>query len=135
MFFTRLRTLTCIPSLLRLFNQKWVLDSVKCFLCIYRNYHMTWFLVSWNQPWIIIARTDPAAEAPILWPPDAKSWLTKKTLMLGKIEGKRRRGQQRMRWLDGITDSMSLSKFREIVKDRESLACCSSQGGKESDMT
>ena len=135
MFFTRLRTLTCIPSLLRLFNQKWVLDSVKCFLCIYRNYHMTWFLVSWNQPWIIIARTDPAAEAAILWPPDAKSWLTKKTLMLGKIEGKRRRGQQRMRWLDGITDSMSLSKFREIVKDRESLACCSSQGGKESDMT
>ena len=57
----------------------------------------------WNQPWIFIGRTD--AEAP--WPLDAKSQLTeKKTLMLGKIEGRRRRGRQRMRWLDGITDSM-----------------------------
>ena len=72
----------------------------------------------WNQLWILIGRTDVKAEAPILWPPDAKSWLT---LTLGKAEGKTRKGQQRMRRLDSITDSMdvNLSKFWEIVKDRE----------------
>ena len=60
-----------------------------------------------------------------------------KTLMLAKIEGKRRRGQQKMRMLDGITDSMdvSLSKLQELVMDRGGLACCDSWGRKESDTT
>ena len=75
---------------------------------------------------MFIGRTDVEAEAPILWPPyDEWTYLKRpnsleKTLMLGKIGGKRGRGQQKRRWLDGITDSMdmNLSKSQEIVKDR-----------------
>jgi len=57
---------------------------------------------------VFIGRTDAEAETPKLWPPDAKNSF-EKSLMLGKIEGRRRRGRQRMRWLDGITDSMDMN--------------------------
>ena len=56
-----------------------------------------------NQTWIFIGSTDAEAEIPILWPPDAKSWLLRKDPDVGRIEGRRRRGRQKMRWLDGIT--------------------------------
>ena len=88
-----------------------------------------------SQPWIFIGRTD--TEAPVLWPPDVKSRLLEKSPMLGKIEARRRSGWQRMRGLDGITDSMdmSLNKFSEDSEGQGSMTCYSPWGCEESDTT
>ena len=74
-----------------------------------------------DQPWVLFGRNDAIAETPVLWLPMRRVDSLEKTLMLGGIGGRRRRGRPKMRWLDGITDLMdvSLSEHRQMVMDRE----------------
>ena len=74
-----------------------------------------------DQSWIFIGRTDAEAEVPVFWSLIQTADSLGKSLMLGKIECRKRRGHQRMRWLDGITDAvdMNLGKLHEMVRDRE----------------
>ena len=87
-----------------------------------------------DQTWVFIGRTDVEAEIQYFGHLMQRADSLEKTLMLGKIEGRRRRGRQRMRWLDGITDLMNMGLGRLGVGDGQGgLECCGSWGRKESD--
>ena len=114
--------------------ENWTIKKAECrridafnLWCWRRLLKVLWTTRRSNQS--VIGSTDAEAEAPILWPPDAKNQLTWKEADAGKSEGRKRRERQEMGRLDGITDSMdmSLSKFQKMVKDREVLLSMGSQ--------
>ena len=115
----------------------WIVELEKTLESPLDYKEIQWVNPEENQSWIFIARTDAEAETPIFGHLIRKTHSREKTLMLRKIEGRRRRGRQSMWWLDGITEpmDMSLSKLRELVMDKGDYLCCNPWGCKELDRT